>query len=174
MTVNTEETDAGKLVIEGNAVPVSNTTSSGSSVSDTFTADFMLTQTLNNYELIITPTSSITFTQLQKFLLGSAQGVETFSTGFFPDEAAFTAVDLTKFTINNPIINVITFPNPAYYLNGSVTPSSNSTDGSLKFLTANLGGYQNSFLYLEFPSGTLDLVTQDLLQSEDSTVNVEE
>ncbi len=176
MTVSSEDSSStGKLVIEGSAVPISNETNSESNFlqlqsSSPFTATFSLTQTRNDYELMIIPDSSITFAQLQNFLLGTADGVSTYETGFFPNETIFTAVDINQLTINSPEINITTFPHPTYYLTGTVSSSSDSYNGSVSFLTANLGGYQSSFLYLDLSKGKLELLAQNLLQA-DSTLD---
>ena len=159
----------GILEVDGNAIKSPNSSDSASSFlqtsDDTFTAEFSYTQTSDDNTLKIIPTTNITFTQLQTFLLGAAEGVETYSNAFFPNQTIFTAVDLTQFTINGPEIAIITFPNPVYYLTGTATSSSpDSGDAAVNFLTTNIGGYQNSFLYLNFSSGNLGFLTQTLLQ----------
>ena len=169
-----ESSSSGELVIEGSAVSSSTTASSESSflqvqASGSFSASFLYTQSLSGHNLTITPNSSITFAQLYSFLVGSAQGVETSSTGFFPDETVFSAVDLTDFTISNPIITILTFPNPAYYLTGSIANNAGSSNGTVSFLTANLGGYQSSFLSLDLTAGELGLLAKNLLDSDEYT-----
>ena len=170
-----ESSSSGELVIEGSAVSSSTTTRSESSflqvqASGSFSASFLYTQSLSGYNLTITPNSSITFAQLYSFLVGSATGVETSSsTGFFPDETVFSAVDLTDFTISSPIIAILTFPNPAYYLTGSIANNAGSSNGTVSFLTANLGGYQSSFLSLDLTAGELGLLAKNLLDSDEYT-----
>ena len=168
----TTENYTGTLVVSGSAIPISDATSSASSFlqvqtsQDTFTADFTYTQTPDQYTFTITPTTNVTFSQLEDFLLGSALGVQTNTNGFFPNETIFTAIDLTQFTITNPAIYVVSLPNPVYYVIGTATSDSNTATATVALLTTNVGGYQNSFLYLNFTEGTLDLLAENILQSD--------
>lgn len=111
------------------------------------------------------PQEDLSWYELQNYLLRPSSNEEISQKSFFEADQKFQIFELNNFTFSNLKIQVVDLKNPAYFITADINKNYITAGGVFRCLTTNIGGYQNTFVIVELPEASLELLTKHFLKN---------
>ena len=128
--------------------------------------NFTLLQTADNFTILMIPGTNLTMRQVEELFLNVSGQVQSYDGTFFPNEEKYNYFDLSAYTISYPVIEIVSFPKPAYLVMGYLTGTSH--EGYIRLLTTDLGGHQSTLLFMEFFDDNALELLEEVFPGEES------